>query len=41
MSTGRIAVIGGSWATAIIKILSVNCDQISWWLRNEDARKLY
>lgn len=33
----RVAVIGGgSWATAIIKILSVNLEHIHWWVREPD-----
>ncbi len=28
---------GGSWATAIIKMLGENLDSIYWWMRNEDA----
>jgi len=32
----RIAVIGsGSWATAIVKILSNNSDSINWYFRNQ------
>ncbi|MFT6844639.1 MAG: glycerol-3-phosphate dehydrogenase (NAD(P)+) [Flavobacteriales bacterium] len=34
----RIAVLGGgSWATAIVKILSNNCDTVTWWMRNKEA----
>ena len=33
-----IAVIGGgSWATALIKILSNSAINIEWWVRNEET----
>lgn len=36
--TNRVAVVGGgSWATALVKILSNNCSGIQWWLRSEEA----
>lgn len=34
----KIAVLGGgSWATAIVKILSENLDTIGWYMRNKQA----
>jgi glycerol-3-phosphate dehydrogenase (NAD(P)+) len=40
MSLPRVGILGGgSWATALTKILSTNVDNIHWWMRNEVAIK--
>ncbi|MCM1489648.1 MAG: NAD(P)-binding domain-containing protein [Muribaculum sp.] len=34
---GKVAVLGGgSWATALAKLLLKNCDRIGWYMRSED-----
>lgn len=38
MTTSRFAVLGGgSWATAIVKMLTENLNEIVWYMRNSDA----
>jgi glycerol-3-phosphate dehydrogenase (NAD(P)+) len=40
MSSPRVGILGGgSWATALMKILSTNLDHMHWWMRNEAAIK--
>jgi glycerol-3-phosphate dehydrogenase (NAD(P)+) len=37
LETKEISVIGGgSWATAIVKMLSNHADKVHWWMRDQD-----
>ena len=37
-TSGRCAVIGhGSWATAMVKVLSLNKLEVEWYIRNQEV----
>ena len=41
-SKPKFAVFGGgSWATAIVKMLCENLEEIGWYMRNEAAINIY
>ena len=38
MTTPRIGVLGGgSWATALVKLLCNHTGRVNWWMRNAEA----
>jgi glycerol-3-phosphate dehydrogenase (NAD(P)+) len=38
MENTKVGVLGGgSWATAIVKLLTNNLKQVNWWMRNEES----
>ncbi|MDZ4822357.1 MAG: NAD(P)H-dependent glycerol-3-phosphate dehydrogenase [Flavobacteriales bacterium] len=39
-NTPRIGVLGGgSWATALVKLLCNHTPKVNWWMRNKEARE--
>ena len=37
-NTIKVAVLGGgSWATALVKMLCENLDEVGWYMRNKNA----